>query len=311
MAAESFRLCMLLQDAIMSGMSTAYVEFSETAAALNRATPASLVVLDELGRGTATTYGVAIAAAVLEHLSHRVGCRWAYQPAQSSGPDGARPLFATKHVQINCCMPQAWWQCHKACCCPSMLLLLCSYLAALWHLLQCLSLPVSAGACLPPIFTDWQMCMLTTRQCPSATWPAPCVMHPAASQTRSAFSLSCSARALCRLIVSGGKQQLAPLLGAANMGPAIPRLLQLSLPNHLRFPIMQVPDICFLYKLTEGACPKSYGTNVARLAGLPDAIVQRAAEFSASLEREHNNSLAVVHSDLAKAVAQIKSCGAA
>lgn len=74
---------------------------------------------------------------------------------------------------------------------------------------------------------------------------------------------------------------------------------------------MQVPDICFLYKLTEGACPKSYGTNVARLAGLPDAIVQRAAEFSASLEREHNNSLAVVHSDLAKAVAQIKSCGAA
>ena len=73
--AEVFLLRMLLQDAIMSGMSTAYVEFSETAAALNRATSASLVVLDELGRGTATTDGVAIAAAVLEHLSHRVGCR--------------------------------------------------------------------------------------------------------------------------------------------------------------------------------------------------------------------------------------------
>ena len=93
-AFEVFPLRMLLQDAIMSGMSTAYVEFSETAAALNRATPASLVVLDELGRGTATTDGVAIAAAVLEHLSHRVGCRCTYQPAQSSGPASVRPLVA-------------------------------------------------------------------------------------------------------------------------------------------------------------------------------------------------------------------------
>lgn len=37
-------------------------------------------------------------------------------------------------------------------------------------------------------------------------------------------------------------------------------------------------EVTFLYRLTDGACPKSYGTNVARLAGLPDAVVRRAAQ---------------------------------
>lgn len=63
------------RDAIMSGQSTFFVELSETAAALNRATAASLVALDELGRGTATSDGAAIAAAVLEHLSKKTRCR--------------------------------------------------------------------------------------------------------------------------------------------------------------------------------------------------------------------------------------------
>lgn len=36
-------------------------------------------------------------------------------------------------------------------------------------------------------------------------------------------------------------------------------------------------EVTFLYKLLDGACPKSYGTNVARLAGLPDCVVRRAA----------------------------------
>jgi DNA mismatch repair ATPase MutS len=40
-----------------------------------RATPSSLVILDELGRGTSTGDGAAIAAAVLDHLTARVGCR--------------------------------------------------------------------------------------------------------------------------------------------------------------------------------------------------------------------------------------------
>lgn len=63
------------KDDLMAGQSTFFVELAETAAALNRATPASLVALDELGRGTATSDGAAIAAAVLEHLSGKTGCR--------------------------------------------------------------------------------------------------------------------------------------------------------------------------------------------------------------------------------------------
>lgn len=38
-----------------------------------------------------------------------------------------------------------------------------------------------------------------------------------------------------------------------------------------------VEEVTFLYRLTDGACPKSYGANVARLAGLPDVVVRRAA----------------------------------
>ena len=63
------------KDDVMSGQSTFFVELAETAAALNRATPASLVALDELGRGTATSDGAAIASAVLEHLSAKTCCR--------------------------------------------------------------------------------------------------------------------------------------------------------------------------------------------------------------------------------------------
>ena len=51
------------------------MELAETAAALQRATPRSIVALDELGRGTATSDGAAIAAAVLEHLTSKTGCR--------------------------------------------------------------------------------------------------------------------------------------------------------------------------------------------------------------------------------------------
>ena len=45
-------------------------------------------------------------------------------------------------------------------------------------------------------------------------------------------------------------------------------------------------QVTFLYKLAEGACPRSYGVNVARLAGLPDSVLQRATSFSAEMESE-------------------------
>jgi DNA mismatch repair protein MutS len=64
-------------DDIASGQSTFMVEMLETANILNHATPRSLVLLDEIGRGTSTWDGLAIARGVVEHLHNapRLGCR--------------------------------------------------------------------------------------------------------------------------------------------------------------------------------------------------------------------------------------------
>ncbi|KAJ3694148.1 hypothetical protein LUZ60_009628 [Juncus effusus] len=62
-------------DRIMSGESTFYIECAETASVLKNATENSLVLLDELGRGTSTFDGYAIAYAVFRHLVEKVCCR--------------------------------------------------------------------------------------------------------------------------------------------------------------------------------------------------------------------------------------------
>ncbi|KAI9359283.1 putative DNA mismatch repair protein Msh6 [Zopfochytrium polystomum] len=61
-------------DNIMAGQSTFMVELSETSKILREASRRSLVILDELGRGTSTFDGFAIAFSVLHYLSTRVGC---------------------------------------------------------------------------------------------------------------------------------------------------------------------------------------------------------------------------------------------
>ena len=62
-------------DNLVRGQSTFMVEMAETSAILHTASERSLVLLDEIGRGTSTYDGVAIAWAVTEHLHDRTGCK--------------------------------------------------------------------------------------------------------------------------------------------------------------------------------------------------------------------------------------------
>lgn len=61
-------------DRILEGKSTFYVEMEETKNVLQFATPRSLAILDELGRGTSTYDGYSIAKAVIKHLVTDINC---------------------------------------------------------------------------------------------------------------------------------------------------------------------------------------------------------------------------------------------
>merc|ERR1711860_9616 len=74
-------------DSILEGKSTLLIELEETSAVLRHASRRSLAVLDELGRGTSTFDGAAIASAVLDELTRKVGCML---------------LFATHYHPISC-----------------------------------------------------------------------------------------------------------------------------------------------------------------------------------------------------------------
>lgn len=84
-------------DELAADRSTFMVEMVEAAAILHRATPRSLVIVDELGRGTAARDGLALAWAALEAL-HAAACR---------------TLFATHYRELAALAPLPGVQCHS------------------------------------------------------------------------------------------------------------------------------------------------------------------------------------------------------
>ena len=62
-------------DDLVSGESTFMVEMTEAANAIKNATPNSLILFDELGRGTATFDGMSLAQAILEYINNKIGCK--------------------------------------------------------------------------------------------------------------------------------------------------------------------------------------------------------------------------------------------
>ncbi|KAF7387459.1 hypothetical protein HZH68_013136 [Vespula germanica] len=148
-------------DDILAGQSTFLVELAETAAILKHATPYSLVLLDELGRGTSTYDGTAIAASVVNELT-KLKCR---------------TLFSTHYHSL-----------------------------------------VEDYKNNPDVTLVHMACMVETEE------------EEEVSQE----------------------------------------------------------TVTFLYKLGEGACPKSYGFNAARLAGIPSVITNRSREIAKQMEQETN-----------------------
>ena len=90
-------------DNIFAAQSTFFVELSETKKILSEATPRSLVILDELGRGTSSYDGVAVAQAVLHHVATHIGCIGFFATHYHSLAEefAGHPEIRNKRMQIH------------------------------------------------------------------------------------------------------------------------------------------------------------------------------------------------------------------
>lgn len=171
-------------DRILLGQSTFFVELAETAVALRGATRRSLVIMDELGRGTSTFDGTAIASASVKHLVESNKCL---------------TLFATHYHSL---------------------------------------------------LEDWK------------DKPSVRLGH-----------MEC-------FVEENGTMDESEDGEQSEKGS----------------------NITFLYTLGEGSCPKSFGINVARLAGLPEEVLQKAKSVSSSFEETMSSSTKSIKTQLSEAL---------
>jgi DNA mismatch repair protein MutS len=87
-------------DELTRGQSTFMVEMTETARILNMATARSLVILDEIGRGTSTYDGISLAWSVVEYLHEHVGCRTLFATHYHELTDLAKSLSGVKNLNV-------------------------------------------------------------------------------------------------------------------------------------------------------------------------------------------------------------------
>jgi DNA mismatch repair protein MutS len=88
-------------DELHSGQSTFMVEMTETANILNNATERSLVILDEIGRGTSTLDGLSLAWAIAEHVASALRCRTLFATHYHELTDLAERFRGVKNLNVS------------------------------------------------------------------------------------------------------------------------------------------------------------------------------------------------------------------
>ena len=89
-------------DDLVSGQSTFMVEMLESANAITNATQNSLILFDELGRGTATFDGMSLAQSILEYISKKVRCKTMFSTHYHELTDLEENLTNLKNYHVSC-----------------------------------------------------------------------------------------------------------------------------------------------------------------------------------------------------------------